>query len=119
MSVDPTGEDLKQFLANAPDEPFVMLNLLRYAPGGKALYTDYVRQAAPFVEAAGAEVVYFGKGLTPLAGDGPHWDAVLVVRYPSPAAFCAMVADAGYQEVSQLRTAALAEAVLQPTIPVG
>ena len=46
-----------------------------------------------------------------------HWDAVLLVRYPSREAFSAMVADPEYQQVTGLRTRALTEAVLQATRP--
>jgi uncharacterized protein (DUF1330 family) len=52
-----------------------------------------------------------------VAEDGQAWDAVLVVRYPDRRAFSRMVADPEYQEVTALRTAALSEAVLQPTTP--
>ncbi|MCW2719383.1 MAG: hypothetical protein JWR81_3205, partial [Pseudonocardia sp.] len=34
MAVNPTGADMKAFLATDPDEPIVMLNLLRFAEGG-------------------------------------------------------------------------------------
>lgn len=52
-----------------------------------------------------------------VADDGQAWDAVLLVKYPSRQAFCAMVADPAYQQVTRLRTVALQEAVLQPTVP--
>ena len=42
---------------------------------------------------------------------------MLLVRYPSRAAFSRMVADPEYQEVTVLRTRALTEAVLQATSP--
>jgi hypothetical protein len=48
---------------------------------------------------------------------GQAWDAVLLVKYPSRGAFVAMVTDPEYQRITHLRTAALREAVLQPTIP--
>ena len=50
-----------------------------------------------------------------MAEEGQQWDAVLLVRYPDRAAFSRMVADLEYQQVTSLRTAALREAVLQPT----
>ncbi|WP_181310030.1 DUF1330 domain-containing protein [Nocardioides campestrisoli] len=119
MTVDPGTADLETFLATAPDEPFVMLNLMRYAEGGRALYTEYLRRAAPYVEAAGARVLYLGKGGTPLVGgDAQAWDAVMLVWYPSPAAFTAMVDDPEYVQVSHLRAQALAAAVLQPSRPL-
>ncbi len=117
MAVDPTGAQLKRYLAEDRVGPVVMLNLLRYRPdGGRERYAEYVehfrRTGAPF----GAEVVYLGDGGTALvAEDGQAWDAVLLVRYPSRQAFSDMVRDAGYQQGSHLRTEALLEAVLQAT----
>ena len=63
-------------------------------------------------------MLYAGDGSTALvAEEGQAWDAVLLVRYPSRAAFSAMVADPEYQQVTELRTRALREAVLQATTP--
>ena len=117
MAVDPRGADLKRYLAEDPGGPVVMLNLLRFDPdGGRARYAEYVehfrRTSAPY----GAEVLYLGDGSTALVAEpGQSWDAVLLVRYPSRAAFSAMVADPEYQQVTELRTRALREAVLQAT----
>lgn len=115
--IDPTGQDLKRYLAEDPGGPVVMLNLLRFRPdGGRERYTEYVehfrRASGPF----GAEVVYVGDGLTALVAEpGQSWDAVLLVRYPSRQAFSDMVRDPTYQQGSHLRTQALTEAVLQAT----
>jgi uncharacterized protein (DUF1330 family) len=114
--VDPTGADLKQLLAEDDGNPITMLNLLRFKPdGGRESYNKYAKAIVPFLEAVGGEVVYYGEGSTPLVGD--RWDAVLLVRYPSRAAFSQMVADPGYQQITHLRTEALDAAVLQPTSP--
>ena len=120
MPVDPTGADLKRFLASAPDQPVVMLNLLRFAEGGRESYEHYARAILPFLEKVGARVLYLGDTSTTLVAPESHdWDAVLLVRYPSRRAFSAMVADPEYQQITQLRTKALSEAVLQATIPWG
>ncbi|GAA3985209.1 DUF1330 domain-containing protein [Thermobifida alba] len=118
MAVDPTGADLARLLKEDPGGPVVMLNLLRFAPGGRPSYEEYSRQASRFLQRYGAELLYAGDGDTPLvAEDGQAWDAVLVVRYPSREAFSRMVADPEYQKITELRTRALSEAVLQPTTP--
>jgi uncharacterized protein (DUF1330 family) len=112
--VDPTGADLKRFIAEDDGEPVVMLNLLRFKPeGGRESYNKYAKAIVPFLEQVGGEVVYYGEGATPLVGD--QWDAVLLVRYPSRRAFSEMVANPGYQQITHLRTEALDAAVLQPT----
>jgi uncharacterized protein (DUF1330 family) len=118
MAIDPSGTDLKRYLADDAGGPIVMLNLLRFADGGRARYDEYARAAAPFLAKAGGELVYAGDGSTALVAEaGQAWDAVLLVRYPSRAAFLAMVADPAYQAITHLRTKALREAVLQATIP--
>lgn len=117
--IDPTGHDLKRYLADDPGGPVVMLNLLRFRPdGGRDRYAEYVKHFLATGGPHGAEVVYAGDGSSPLvAEDGQSWDAVLLVRYPSRQAFSAMVRDPAYQAGSHLRTEALSEAVLQATSP--
>ncbi len=119
MAVDPRGADLKRYLAEDPGGPVVMLNLLRFAPDGREKYAEYAAALAEtFLPRYGGEVVYAGEGSTVLVAEqGQDWDAVLCVRYPSRAAFTAMVADPEYQQVTHLRTEALAEATLQATVP--
>ncbi|MBU8861529.1 MULTISPECIES: DUF1330 domain-containing protein [unclassified Micromonospora] len=119
MAVDPIGEDLKAFLATDPDGPVVMLNLLRFAEGGRESYARYgAALRETFLPRYGGKVLYAGEGGPALvAEEGQQWDAVLLVRYPSRTAFSRMVADPEYQEVSRWRTLALEEAVLQPTFP--
>ena len=94
-----------------------MLNLLRFADGGRELYAQYADHLSrTFLPRYGGEVLYVGDGSTPLVADeGQDWDTVLLVRYPSREAFSRMVADPEYQQVTHLRTRALTEAVLQPT----
>ena len=116
MAVDPTGEALHAFVAASPDEPLVMLNLLRFVDGGWASYAQYSQGVAEILRRHGGQVLYFGQGQPALvADDGQAWDAVLLVQYPSRQAFGTMVADPDYQRFTQLRTSALQEAVLQPT----
>jgi uncharacterized protein (DUF1330 family) len=40
-------------------------------------------------------------------GEKPWWDAIIVVEYPSPAAFLDMVADEEYLKVHEYRAAGL------------
>lgn len=118
MAVDPRGTDLKRYLAEDPGGPVVMLNLLRFGDGGREGYGRYARALSEtFLPRHGGEVLYAGDGSTALvAEDGQAWDAVLLVRYSSRAAFSAMVRDPEYQEVTAWRTDSLTEAVLQATV---
>ena len=120
MPVDPTGADLKRFLAEDPGGPVVMLNLLRFKPGAREGYERYAEAIRPFLDELGARVVYVGDCSTVLvAPEGHDWDAVLIVEYPSRRAFSSMVANPDYQRITGLRTAALSDAVLQATVPWG
>src|SRR4051794_6180826 len=84
VAVDPTGRDLKHFLADDPGGPVVMLNLLRYKEDGRAKYEEYARLIRPFLEKIGAALLYVGDLSTVLVAPEDHdWDAVLLVRYPS------------------------------------
>jgi hypothetical protein len=108
---------MKAFLAEDPDQPVVMLNLLRFTDDGAQGYDAYLAHFVPHAEAVGASVVYYGRGLHPLvANDGQAWDAVLLVSYPSRRAFSDMVRRPGYQAGTHLRTESVVEAVLQPTV---
>ncbi|WBB90276.1 DUF1330 domain-containing protein [Verrucosispora sp. WMMC514] len=121
MTADPHGELPTGFLADGPDEPVVMLNLLRFTDGGRARYQQYAKAFATTVAPRyGVEVVYAGDGDDALvAAAGQQWDAVLLVRYPTRRAFSQMIADPAYQQIAHLRREALRDAVLQPTRPWG
>src|SRR5919112_5159659 len=119
MAIDPRGADLKRYLQEDPGGPVVMLNLLRFAEGGREPYARYAEAlSSTFLPRYGGEVLYAGDGSTALVAEsGQAWDAVLLVRYPSREAFSRMVADPEYQQVTDLRTRACSEAVLQATAP--
>jgi uncharacterized protein (DUF1330 family) len=119
MAVDPTREDIRRLLAEDDGGAVVMLNLMRYAgEEGRASYERYAAAVQPFIEKAGASVLYAGDCSTKLvAPEGHEWDAMLVVRYPSRGAFLEMVTDPGYQAITHLRTDGLEAAVLQATRP--
>lgn len=117
MAIEPTGDQIREFRDADHDGPVVMLNLLRFRPdGGREQYRDYARAVGELLPTVGAQVVFHGRAQgSPLVADvsGP-WDEVLVVRYPSRQAFLQMLADPAYREISDLRSRALDDAVLQP-----
>lgn len=120
MAINPTGQGLKSFLEAAPDEPVVMLNLLRFREGGRERYEEYLAHFGVHAREVGGEVLYYGEGAEALvAEDGQAWDAVLLVSYPTRRAFSDMVRNPRYQEGTHLRDDALVEAVLQPTVARG
>lgn len=111
-------DQFKALAANTNDEPFVMLNLLKFKEeGGRESYFRYIKESAPFVEGVGAKVLYFGKTNELLNGT-ETWDILLLVQYPSRKAFLEMANNPEYLKVHELREAALERAVLYATDPV-
>lgn len=108
--LEPTPEQFAALAARPADAAVVMVNLLKFnQPGGLERYLQYGQEVAPHLERVGGKVCYGGAAPTVVIGDGerPWWDAILVVEYPSPAAFIEMVTDEGYLQVHQHRVAAL------------
>jgi uncharacterized protein (DUF1330 family) len=109
-SLEPTREQIAALAARPADAPVVMVNLLKFKqPGGFERYLQYGQGVAPHLERVGGTVRYGGAAPTVVIGDGerPWWDAILIVEYPSPAAFIEMVTDADYLKVHEHRAAAL------------
>jgi uncharacterized protein (DUF1330 family) len=94
--------------------PFVMLNLLRFEPeGGRERYFGHYLPAFRAIAARHAihdiAPIWMGEVRTMLAGPAEEtWDAVLLVRYPSLAAFRTIVDSEAYRsDAAPHREAAL------------
>ena len=113
MSGIQNNEDqFKALAASATQEPFVMLNLLKFKKeGGREAYFRYI------VEAVGAKVVYFGKPKELLQGS-EDWDLLMLVSYPSRKAFLSMANNPEYLKVHEFRAEGVERAVLYATDPV-
>ncbi|MUL46653.1 DUF1330 domain-containing protein [Mycobacterium sp. CBMA293] len=109
-TLDTTPGQFAALAARPADVPVVMVNLLQFKkPGGLERYLQYGHDVAPHLERVGARVVYGGAAPAVILGDGerPWWDAILIVEYPTPAAFIAMVTTDEYAKVHEHRAAAL------------
>ena len=126
-SINPSPEQLAAFTAKvADDTPLLMLNLLRfqaqasYASGsshapcsGRKAYARYSQTALRKVRGVGGEVQVMARAQAALiAPADEQWDELLLVRYPSKAAFLSMLADPEYRAATEHRTAALADSRL-------
>src|SRR5438132_8729420 len=110
MALDPGERDLERFRQGDDGRSLVMLQLLRFAEGGRDRYLQYAAAAQPILLRVGAQVLYAGEGAEPLlAAEGQPWDAIVLVRYPRRAAYLEMLADPAYQAIAGLRRAALRE----------
>ena len=114
MSTDQFLPDDDTFVALAglpDDQPVVMLNLLEFADDGGESYRQYGAIARPQIDKRGGRILYTGVPLTDEGGGG-HWDVVILVEYPSRAAFLDMMADRDYQKGLPFRAAGLKRTVL-------
>ena len=114
MSTDQFLPDDDTFVALAglpDDQPVVMLNLLEFADDGGESYRQYGAIARPQIDKRGGRILYTGVPLTDEGGGG-HWDVVILVEYPSRAAFLDMMADPDYQKGLPFRAAGLKRTVL-------
>ena len=102
-----------------PDEPVVMLNLLRYRETaesgygvdgmtGEAAYREYGRRFAELHPRFGGEPIWMGRaGHTAIGPTDEKWDIAILVRYPTRAQFVAMFRDPDYLAIALVRAAAL------------
>lgn len=119
------AERLAAMAGGDPEEPVVMLNLLKYrdvaAPGfgvdglsGRDAYGVYGRAFAELNPRFGGEPVWMGRALNTIIGD-EDWDVVMLVRYPTRRQFVAMLDDPEYRAIAPVRDAALADSRLVET----
>lgn len=105
-SLEPSPEQFAALAARPADQPVVMINLLKFrADGGRESYARYAQEVVPHLQRVGGTVRYSGGSPSQVIGDGekPWWDAILVVEYPSPAAFIDMVTNEEYLTIHHYR----------------
>ncbi len=133
MFISPTPESIQSLLARDIQGPVTMLNLLRFRSvadyskspelesddpiSGEDAYGVYSSLTVPHLEAVGGSVTFMGKGDQLLIGpSGARWDLVLLVEYPSIAAFISMTQNPAYLQGAGHRTAALKDSRLLPIV---
>ena len=100
-------------IARLPDTgPVVMVNMLRLRD--RAAYTRYSELTMPLIKARGGTVIWAGDGEAVAYGDAAadRWDYVVLVRYPSRAAFLVMLASPEYAAANVHREAAVEKHVI-------
>ena len=96
----------EQALKALPDEgPVTMLNLMRFREraldgngSGWDAYLRYSKLTIPLIKARGGSIIWAGDAEAVTLGvpDRHRWDYVALVRYPSRAAFLAMMRSPEY-----------------------
>jgi uncharacterized protein (DUF1330 family) len=113
-NIEPNQDQLATLMGAAADnsDPVVMINLLQFREDdGAASYQRYADAVQPHLDAVGASIVYAGDASHVVAGtvDRSWWDAIVVVRYPSRAAFLTMATSQDYHEQAHIHRAAALE----------
>jgi len=114
MATEASEDDLRRFRDTDDGKSLVMVQLLRFAAGGRDRYLEYSAAAQRLLARFGAQVLYAGECRQPLSADGGGWDAIVLVRYPSRTAYLSMLEDPEYGAIAPLRRAALREAAFLP-----
>ncbi len=124
-NVHPNAAAIAAMADADPDEPVVMLNLLRYREvaesgfgvdglSGREAYNVYGKAFAELHHRFGGEPFWMGRGRNTVIGT-EDWDVVLLVRYPTRRQFVGMLNDPDYQRIAPMRAAALADSRLVET----
>ena len=124
-AITPNIEQFQQLAASTDKGPVVMINLLKFRAldngdgvSGVEEYRRYGDVALEMIEHQGGRVLWAGTGDQVLIGDpGQDWDAVLLVEYPSRAAFIEMVSRPEYLEAHAHRERALERTVVIACTP--
>jgi len=125
-SIHPEAQALEALLKFEDNSPVVMLNMLRYREqgvypegsehtpcSGREAYLRYAQDAMRHVRAVGGDMIWFGEVQMTLIGPPDEsWDEVILVQYPSRAAFIKMASNPDYVNCTAHRTAALADSRL-------
>ena len=120
--VNKNDDALAAMAEGDPDEPVVMLNLLKYRDvaesghgvdgmTGREAYSAYGRAFAELNPRFGGAPIWMGRGLNSIIGD-ESWDVVILVRYPTRKQFVDMLGDPDYQAIAPMRAAALSDSRL-------
>lgn len=120
MNVDPWN-GIEAMAKRVGDGPLVMLNLLKFKPGGEQRYLEgYASVALPMIERLGGRIIYAGR-LAERAhdDDAPEWDVLILVEYPNRQAFIDMVNDPAYRAAHVYRSDSVERALLRATDPVS
>ena len=103
MAIYPTPEQMQKLMAGPPDQPVVMVNLLRFKPradgadggvSGQEAYMRYASKMREFVESKGGRFIWVGQVDSQVIGDGGEgFHAAALVEYPSRKAFLEIAGD--------------------------
>ncbi|NIF07139.1 DUF1330 domain-containing protein [Chryseobacterium sp. Tr-659] len=82
---------------------------------GRDAYFTYIREAEPFLQASGGEILFIGKGDRFLIGpENEYWDLCLLIRQKSVNDFFSFEQNDAYMKITGHRIAAIEDSRLLP-----
>lgn len=122
----PTPDQMTSFVAADWQGPVCMINLLKFRDQadygadideppctGREAYTRYGELTRPFLAQVGGQVMLrLAPAHIVIGDDNEDWDLMMVVQYPSHAAFIQMASNPDYLAVTKHRSAALERSAL-------
>ena len=116
---DPDASKVKDFRTRNLDEPFYMMNLNQFLPGGKREYNQYSALIAPRLVSVGGYPDIYGKILSTYIGDQNsalynRWHDFALVYYPSRTSFLRLMTNTP-RGAAEIRRSALKKVVLMPS----
>ncbi len=106
---DPPPSGLAALAQSSYDGPIVVMDLVKFKPGGEIGYDKYDAIAEAKVRSLGGEVVFRGKAKHIESLGETKWDRATFRKYPTPQAVVAMASSAEYQGAFPHRIAAVSE----------
>ena len=116
--IRPEEDTRAEFLENDDGGPFVMVNFLKFKPGGGSReYGKYGSAFAKLIEKHGGRFIYNGRVAQKFVGD-EDWHAVALVHYPSRKAFVELTTSPEYMAIHPHREDGLEKTLVYATTPV-
>jgi uncharacterized protein (DUF1330 family) len=117
IALYPTQDQIQSLLSGPPDQPVVMVNLLRFkatadAPdagvSGEEAYRRYAEKMLAYVQSKGGRTIWMGRVDSQVLGSGGEgFQMIGLIEYPSRRAFVEMTTDPYVQEIGIHRAAGL------------
>ena len=117
MAIYPTQAQIKALIEDPSDQPFVMVNLLRFKPQataphegktGQQAYMIYADAMRKIVEGRGGRFLWMGRVDSIVIEDGSTaYDVVALVEYPSRKAFVSIATSPEVNAIGVHRAAGL------------
>jgi len=117
MAINPTKEQIEELMKGPPDQPVVMVNLLKFKPradategdaSGQEAYGRYAEQIRNVVESQGGRFIWAGRvDSMVVADEDPGFHVVGLVEYPSREKFLEIVNSQKVREIGEHRSAGL------------